>query len=70
MTFYIFHRHRVCLVDHIDFNLYLVKLVGRFGVFFLSHPWVSIVILFPPPHVSRSLGFAPETALEDLGFPL
>ena len=69
MTFCIFHRHRVCLVDHIDFNLYLVKLVGRFGVFFLSHPWVSIVILFPPLHVSRSLGFAPETALKDLGLP-
>ena len=32
MTFYIFHKHRVCLVD-----LQLVQLVGRFWVFFLSH---------------------------------
>ena len=37
MTFYIFHRHslpsRSC-----GFNLQLVQLVGRFWVFFLSHP--------------------------------
>ena len=35
MAFDIFHRHRVCLVDHVDLicSLYLV---GRFWVFFLS----------------------------------
>jgi len=27
------------------------------------------VILFPPLHVGRPLGFAPEAALEDLGLP-
>jgi len=33
-----FHRHRVCLVDHVDLicNL-IVQLVGRFWVFFLSN---------------------------------
>ena len=38
MIFYQFHRHRVCLVDHVDliFSL-IVQLVGRFWVFFLSH---------------------------------
>ena len=28
-------------------------------------PLVSIVVLFPPLHVGRPLGFAPEAALED-----
>ena len=28
------------------------------------------MILFPPLHVGRPLGFAPEAALEDLGLPL
>ena len=32
MSFYIFHRHRVCLMD-----LHLAQLVGRLWVFFLSH---------------------------------
>ena len=32
--------------------------------------WVPIVVLFPPPHVGRPLGFAPEAALEGLGLPL
>ena len=33
-----FHRHRLCLVDHVDliFSL-IVQLVGRFWVFFLSN---------------------------------
>ena len=28
------------------------------------------MVLFPPLHVGRPLGFAPEAALEDLGLPL
>ena len=36
MAFYIFHRHRVCLVDCVDL-MQLLQLVGRFWVFFLSH---------------------------------
>ena len=32
-------------------------------------PWVSIVVLSPPLHVGRPLGFAPEAALEALGLP-
>ena len=28
------------------------------------------VVLFPPLHVGRPLGFAPEATLEDLGLPL
>ena len=37
MTFYIFHRHRVCLVDCVDLICSFVQLVQRFWVFFLSH---------------------------------
>ena len=48
------------------FNLKLVQLVGRFGIFF---PWVSIVVLFPPLHVGCPLVFVPEAALENLGLP-
>ena len=33
MTFYIFHRHRVCLVDHVD----LICSLYSCWVFFLSH---------------------------------
>ena len=28
------------------------------------------MVSFPPLHVGRPLGFAPEAALEDLGLPL
>ena len=36
MTFYIFHRHRFCLVDCVNL-MQLVQMVGRFWVFLLSH---------------------------------
>ena len=36
MAFYIFHRHRVCLVDHVDLICCLVQLVGRFCSFSLA----------------------------------
>ena len=35
MAFYIFHRHRVCLVDPVDLICSLYS--WRFGVLFLSH---------------------------------
>ena len=72
MTFYIFHRHRVRLVDRVDLICSLYSLVERFCVFFpYPHcPWVSIVVLFPPLHVGHPLGFASEAALENLGLHL
>ena len=70
MTFYLFHRHRVCLVDRV----YLVcscTAGGRVLGLLPSHcSWVSTVILFPPLDMGCTLGFAPEAALEDLGLPL
>ena len=70
MTFYIFHRHRVCLVDHVDLICSLYSWWKGFGSSSLAIlPWVSVVVLFPPLHVGCPLGFAPEAALEDLGLP-
>ena len=57
-------------------NLQLVQLVGRFGVFFLSHTapgfqlWFYFHLCTGVVHWGRPLGFAPEAALEDLGLPL
>ena len=37
VTFYIFHRHTVCLVDHMDLICTLYSWWEGFWVFFLSH---------------------------------
>ena len=71
VAFCIFHRHRGCLVDRVDFICTLHSWWEGFGSSSLATlPLVSIVVLFPPLHVGRPLGFAPEAALEDLGLPL
>ena len=71
MSFYIFHRHRVCLVDCVDLTCSLYNWWEGFVSSSLAIlPLVSTVVLFPPLHVGRPLGFAPEAALEDLGLPL
>ena len=70
MSFYIFHRHRVCLLDRVDLICSLYSWWEGFGSYSLATlPWVSTVVLFPPLHVGRPLGFAPGAALEDLGLP-
>ena len=66
MSFDIFHRHRVCLVDLVDLICSLYSWWEGFGSSSLATlPWISIVILFPPLHVGSPLGFAPEASLED-----
>ena len=71
MTFYIFHRQRICLVDHVDLICSLYSWWEGFRSSSLATlPWLSIVILFPPLHVGCPLGFAPEASLKDLGLPL
>ena len=71
MSFYIFHRHRVCLVDCVDLIYSFYSWWEGFVSSSLTTlPWISIVVLFPPLHVGRSLGFASEAALKDLGLPL
>ena len=63
MTFYIFHRHRVCLVDHVDLFCSLYNWWEGFGS-------SSLVTLPLARFWICPLGFAPEAALEDLGLLL
>ena len=70
VTFYIFCRHRICLVDHVDLIHSFYSCGKALGLLPQTHcPWVSAVVLFPPLYVSRPVGFAPEAALEELGLP-
>ena len=70
MTIYIFLRHRVYLLDHVDVICRWYSWWEGFGSYSLATlSWGSIVVLFPPLHVGRPLEFAPEAALEDLGLP-
>ena len=48
ISFYIFHRHRVCLVDHVDLICSLYSWWEGFGSSYLYYPWVSTVVLFAP----------------------
>ena len=61
MSFYIFHRHRIYLVDHVDLICSLYLQVGRFGVFFLSHIASGFQLWFYfhlYVHVGHPLGFS------------
>ena len=70
MSFYIFHGHRVCLVDPVDLICRLNSWWEGLGSSSLAAlPLGFSCGLFPPLHVGRPLGFAPEAALEDLGLP-
>ena len=70
MSFFIFHRQRVFLVDHVDLICSLYSWWECFGSSSLAHHlWVSIVALFPPLYVGCPLGFAPVVSLEELGLP-
>ena len=71
MTFYIFHKDRVCLVDCVDLICSLYSWWEGFG----SSSLVTLPLGFNCGFISTSacrssLGFAPEAALEDLGLPL
>ena len=71
MTFYIFHRHRACLVDHVDLVCSLYSWWKGFG----SSSLAILPLGFNCGFISTStcesaLGFAPEAALEDLRLPL
>ena len=71
MPFCIFHRHRVCLADHVDLIPSLYSWWEGFG----SSSLATLPLGFNCGFIStsacgRPLGFAPEAALEDLGLPL
>ena len=69
MACYIFHHHRVCLVDHVDL---ICSLFRRFWVFFLSHtaPGFQLWFYFHLCMWVIHWGLAPEADLEGLGLPL
>ena len=69
MTFYIFHSHRVCLVDCVDLICSLYSWWEGFG----SSSLATLPLAFNCGFISTSacrssLGFS--SALEDLGLPL
>jgi len=66
---YIFHRYKVFQVI-----MWIQSSACTTGgnVWFYSLdtcPWISLVVLSPPLHVSRPQEFTPEVPLEDLGVP-
>ena len=70
MSFHIFHRHSIYLVDLVDLTCSLYSWWEGFrSSSLVTLPLDFVVVLFPPLHVGRPLGFAPEAALEDLGLP-
>ena len=71
MTFYIFHRHRISLVDRVDLICNFYSWWEGFRSSSLATlPLAFNCGLFPPLQVDFPLGFAPEAALEDLGLSL
>ena len=71
MSFYIFYRHRVCLVDHVDLICSLCSWWEGFG-----SSLVTLSLGFNCGFISTfTCGsyaevLAPEAALEGLGLPL
>ena len=72
MDFYIFHRHRVCLVDRVD----LICSLYSWSKGFVSSSLATLPLGFNCGFISTSTcglstgGVAPETALEGLDLPL
>ena len=74
VSFHIFHRHRVCIVDRVD----LIWSLYSWWEGFRSSSLATLLLGFNCGFISTSscgskrglLGFVPEAALEDLGLPL
>ena len=64
MSFYNFHRHRVCPVDRVD----LICRLFSWWEGFRSSSLATLPLGFNCG--GHPLGFAPEASLEDLGLPL
>ena len=71
MAFYIFQRHRSCLVDRVDLICSLFSWWEGFGSSSLATLPLGFNCGFISTlHVAHPLGFASGAALEDLGLPL
>ena len=71
MSFYVFHRHRVYLIDHVDLIYSLYSWWKGFG----SSSLATLLLGFNCGFISTSAcglstAFALKVALEDLGLPL
>ena len=71
MTFYIFHRHRVCLVDHVDLLCSFYSCWEGFR----SSSLATLLLGFNCGFISRCTcgsynGVCSEAAMEALGLPL
>ena len=70
LSFYIFYRHKVCLVDCVDLIFSLYSWWEGFG--FSSLATLSLGFncgFISTSACESSTGVAPEAALEDLGLP-
>ena len=70
MAFYIFHHHRVCLVDHVDLICSFYNWWEGFGSSSLATLPLGFNCGFISSSMCRRWGLAPEAALEGLGLPL
>ena len=71
MIFYVFHRHKVCLVDRVDLICSWYSFWEGFGSSSLATlPLYFNCGLLPRLHVGCPMGLAPEASLEDLSLPL
>ena len=70
MAFYIFHRHKVCLVDWVDLICSLYSWWEGFGSFLATLPLSFNCGFISTSTLGHSLGFASVASLEDLGLPL
>ena len=77
VTFYVFHTHRVFLVDRVDLIYCLYSWWECFGSSSLASlpldfncGFIYTSVFFLPLPVGLPLGFATKAALEDLGLPL
>ena len=70
LSFYIFHRHKVCLADCVDLICSLCSWWEGFGFSSLATLSLGFDCGFICTSACElSAGFAPEAALEDLGLP-
>ena len=71
MTFYVFPRPRVCLVDHEDLICRLYSWWEGFGSSLATLPLgFNCGLISTSACGGCPLDFAPEAALQDLGLPL
>ena len=69
MAFYIFHRHRVCLVGPVDLICSLHSWWEGFGSSLATLPLGFNCGSISTSTCGSPLGFTPESALEGLGLP-